>query len=60
MDPQLLKDSTQGQIWAIIIAFPVLALITVILRLYTRLVIIKNASSEDYCIVLAMVSVISL
>lgn len=59
MDPQLLKDSEQGQIWAIIITFPVLALITVILRLYTRLIVIKNASSEDYCIVLAIVSFVS-
>jgi hypothetical protein len=59
MDPQLLKDNQQPQILAIVIVFPILAFITVILRLYTRLIVIKNAASEDYCIAFAMVSLTS-
>ncbi|KAH8664970.1 hypothetical protein BGZ60DRAFT_516265 [Tricladium varicosporioides] len=55
MDQKALQDSTQGQILAIVIAFPILALIAVILRLYTRLFVIKNAASEDLCIAVAVV-----
>lgn len=58
MDQQKLQESTGGQILAIAITFPILALITVILRLYTRLLVIKNASHEDYFIALAMVRII--
>jgi len=50
-----LHESMVGQVLAIVITFPALALVTVILRLYTRLFLIKNASREDVCICIAMV-----
>ena len=50
-----LEESMVGQVLAIVITFPTLALATVILRLYTRFFIIKNPSREDACIAIAMV-----
>lgn len=49
------NDNRGPEIVAIVIAFPVLAAITVALRFYTRLRILKNASSDDLCIALALV-----
>ena len=43
------------KILAIIIVFPTLALITVALRLYTRIRIVHNPSWEDYAILAALV-----
>jgi multisubunit Na+/H+ antiporter MnhF subunit len=56
MDAHYLQESKQSRILAIDITFPALALITVFLRLYTRIFVIHNAASEDYSIVLAIVS----
>lgn len=39
----------------LLIIFPVLALVAVILRLYTRFCIVRIPSREDYAITLAMV-----
>jgi hypothetical protein len=53
-----LHESQAPQVLAIIITFPILAAITVLLRLYTRLKIISNASIDDVCVVVAMVNFI--
>ena len=50
-----LHESKVSQVLGIAITFPALALITVILRLYTRFLVIKNPSYEDIFIVIAMV-----
>ena len=50
-----LHESKVSQVLGITITFPALALITVILRLYTRFLVIKNPSYEDIFIVIAMV-----
>ena len=47
------------QTLAIIITFPAIALVIVILRLYTRFRIVKSPSYEDFAILLAMVSALS-
>jgi hypothetical protein len=50
-----LYDSQGPQVLAIVIIFPVVAIITVMLRLYTRFKIIANAAVDDFCIIIAMV-----
>ncbi|KAF2463544.1 uncharacterized protein BDR25DRAFT_165387, partial [Lindgomyces ingoldianus] len=45
------------QVLAVIIVFPILATITVILRLYTRFKIVNNPSHEDVAILLALVHI---
>jgi len=50
-----LEESMVGQVLAIVIVFPILALVTVILRLFTRFFVLKNPSREDACITFAMV-----
>jgi hypothetical protein len=60
MDAHYHQESKQSRILAIAITFPALALITVFLRLYTRVFVIRNAASEDYNIMLAIVSFISM
>ncbi|KAH7080158.1 hypothetical protein BKA63DRAFT_505842 [Paraphoma chrysanthemicola] len=51
---EYLADSKASEILSIIIIFPVLALVIVILRLYTRVYIIKSFSHDDIAITLAM------
>lgn len=53
---EFLAASKGPQVVAIIVVFPVLALIAVTLRLYTRFILVNNPSWDDLAISLAMVS----
>ncbi|KAE9378773.1 hypothetical protein N431DRAFT_477937 [Stipitochalara longipes BDJ] len=55
IDQAYLKESRTSGILAIAAIFPVLALFTVLLRLYTRLLVINNASRDDLYIGFAVV-----
>jgi hypothetical protein len=55
MDRGYLEESSAGKILAIVTTFLVLALITVLIHLYTRLSVIRNASRDDLCITLEVV-----
>jgi hypothetical protein len=44
---EYLEESRAAETLAIVIAFPILAFLTVLARLYTRLVTTKIASTED-------------
>lgn len=55
MDRGYLEELRTSKILAIVATFSILALITVILRLYTLLLVIKNVSPDDLCIALAVV-----
>ncbi|KAH7378895.1 hypothetical protein BKA64DRAFT_585274 [Cadophora sp. MPI-SDFR-AT-0126] len=52
--PIYVEENHGPRVLAIVIVFPFLAAITVALRVYTRVMIIKNPSSEDLCINVAM------
>jgi len=49
-------ESKQSEMLGVIISFTVISFITVLLRYYTRFVLVKNYGPEDYLIGLAMVS----
>lgn len=53
--PEYLAANKGPQILKIIIVFPVLALIIVGFRIYTRVVVVRNSSYEDLAIVAALV-----
>jgi hypothetical protein len=55
---EYLQESKASNVVAIIIVFPTLALIVVLLRLYTRWRIVRSASWEDHAILGALVSVL--
>ena len=59
MGQEYLEESTTNAISAIVAVSPILALIT-ILRLYTRLLVIKNTSRDDLYIGFALVSLLRL
>lgn len=50
-----LSENKGPEVLAIIIVFPILASITVFLRLYTRFKIVNNPSWDDFSIFLALV-----
>jgi hypothetical protein len=52
---EFLAESKSSQTLAAVIIFPVLALIVVALRLYTRLKIVNNLSHDDFAVSVAMV-----
>lgn len=52
---EFLAASKGPQVLAIIIIFPILALIAVTMRLYTRFRLVNSPSYEDFAIFLAMV-----
>lgn len=52
---EFLAASKGPQVLAIIITFPILALIAVTMRLYTRFRLVNSPSYEDFAIFLAMV-----
>jgi hypothetical protein len=55
MDREYLEQSTTCKILAIATVFPILALMMVLLRLCTRLLVIRIASRDDFFITLAVV-----
>ena len=54
---RLEKDNKGPTTIAVCVVFTVLALISVALRLFTRVKLIRHVGAEDYCIIVSMVSV---
>lgn len=55
LSPEYLAADKGPATIALLVLFPVLALVAVVLRLYTRFFIVRIPSREDYSIALAMV-----
>jgi hypothetical protein len=55
IDPVRAAENNAGAIFGILTPFFVLGLVFTVLRLYSRIVIIKSAGWDDWCMIICLV-----